>query len=103
MSKKRKTSETSEVVFEYTGIEKREEVPRDVTIVRFHSSVTEVSDGMFRECYRLKKVVLNEGLQKIGEYSFYDRPKLEHINFPSTLIEIGKCAFSGCGKLKSAR
>lgn len=47
MSKKRKLSETSEVVFEYTGIEEERDIPKDVTIVRFHSSVTEVADHVF--------------------------------------------------------
>ena len=51
-------SQTSEVEFEYTG--KDEDVPKDVTIVRFHSSVTEVGDNMFEECRQLQKVVLNE-------------------------------------------
>jgi len=56
---------SNEVEFEYTGKEEREDVPKDVTIVRFHSSVEEVSNSMFRECERLKVVVLNEELQKI--------------------------------------
>ena len=30
MSKKRKTSETSEVVFEYTGMEEKDDVPKQV-------------------------------------------------------------------------
>jgi len=67
MSKKRKTS----VVFEYTGIEEKDDVPRNVTIVRFHSSVTELGDCMFDECRQLKEVVLNEGLWKIGRNAFY--------------------------------
>jgi len=61
MSKKRKTSEISEVVFEYTGTEGEGDVPKDVTIVRFHPSVTEVDDHLFKNCEQLKEVVLNEG------------------------------------------
>ena len=87
---------SSEVVFEYTGAEVEDDVPKDVTIVRFHSSVTEVSNDMFRECEQLKKVVLNEGLRKIGKHSFLNCRKLEHINFPSTLIEVCEWAFRGC-------
>jgi len=86
----------SEVAFEYTGIEETRDVPIDVTIVRFHSSVTEVGVGVFRACQQLKKVVLNEGLKKIGKESFYYCCQLEHINFPSTLIEVGVSAFCGC-------
>ena len=57
-NKKRKTSE---VVFDYTGTEEREAIPKDVTIVRFHSSVTEVSNDMFAHCKELKEVVFNDG------------------------------------------
>ena len=35
------------------------------------------------------EVVLNEGLNKIGSAAFFNCKSLEHISFPSTLIEIG--------------
>jgi len=89
MPKKRKTPETSEVVFEYKGIEERDDVPENVTIVRFHSSVTEVRHDMFQNCKQLKEVVFNEGLRKIGNMAFYDCSELVHIIFPSTLLEMG--------------
>ena len=56
---------SNEVEFEYTGSEAREDVPKDVTIVRFHSSVAEVA-FMFQQYYHLEKVVLNcqEGKDK---------------------------------------
>jgi len=88
---------SNEVEFEYTGL--GEVVPKDVTIVRFHSSVTEVSREMFQECKQLKKVVLNEGLTKIGFRSFRECRKLEHINLPSTIIEIRNEAFHLCSDL----
>ena len=96
MSKKIKTDD---VVFEYTGMEERKDVPDDVTIVRFHSSIVEVDDRMFKECDQLKEVLLNEGLQKIGDESFYHCKSLESITLPSTLIEIGSYAFAGCSSL----
>ena len=43
---------SNEVEFEYVGIEERKDVQEDVTIIRFVSSVIEVSDSMFRESYR---------------------------------------------------
>jgi len=93
------TNYSNEVEFEYTGLEEREDVPRDVTIVRFHSSVIEVSE-MFQHCQQLKNVVLNEGLPKIGTNSFSHCSKLEYINLPSTVTEIDKCAFAHCSSLK---
>ena len=36
----------NEVEFEYTGIEEQKDIPKDVTIVRIHSSVTTVSNDI---------------------------------------------------------
>ena len=95
MSKKRKATE---VVFEYMGLE--EDVPRDVTIVKFHSSVTEVVDEMFEGCEQLKKVVFNGGLLKIGDYAFCRCRSLKSINLPSTTTEIVGNAFMSCNNLE---
>ena len=95
-NKKRKT----EVVYEYMGMDEREDIPRNVTIVRFHSSVTYVGDSMFRGCEQLKKVVFNEGLKKIGRESFYECRSLESVTLPSAVIEIGSYAFGDCKQLK---
>ena len=54
-------------VFEYTeGCV----VPKDVTIVRFHPSVAEVENHVFCNCNKLREVIFNEGLQKIGDKAF---------------------------------
>ena len=100
-NKKRKTSaEASEVVFEYTGIEKKRDVPENVTVIRFHSSVTEVSKDMFSHC-KMNEVVFNEGLLKIGSESFFACSKLKHINLPSTVTEIGEHAFCSCFNMET--
>jgi len=84
------------VEFEYTG---KISVPKTVTCVRFHPSVTKVENGTlfgnwaFKDCKDLKKVVFNEGLKKIGKKAFMECNKLETISFPSTLIEISDYAF----------
>ena len=85
------------VEFEYTG---KISVPKNVTCVRFHSSVTKVENGTlfgnwaFKDCKDLKKVVFNEGLKKIGKKAFMECNKLETISFfPSTLVEISNYAF----------
>ena len=101
MSKKRKTAETHEVEFEYTGIEEKDDVPEDVTIVRFHPSVKEVDDHLFQNCEQLKEVVLNEGLQKIGDCSFWMRGSLQSITFPSTITKVSSHAFCWCSGLET--
>ena len=59
---------SSKEVFEYTG--NGQEVPKDVVSVRFHPSVVKVDDKAFYKCNRLKEVILNEGLQYIGQDAF---------------------------------
>ena len=88
-----------EVVFEYTG--EGCVVPKDVTIVRFHPSVTEVENRAFQNCKQLREVMFNDGLNKIGVYAFYWCTSLSSITFPSTVTEIGGGAFNGCNKLRA--
>ena len=76
----------TEVVFEYTG--EGGVVPKIVTIVRFHPSVTEVEDEAFWGCKQLRKVDFNDGLQKIGDDAFHNCTSLSSVTFPSTVTEI---------------
>ena len=56
-------------------------VPEDVTNVEFHSSVNEVAGRAFSCCRNLKEVLLNEGMQKIGEEAFSFCRSLEIVKF----------------------
>ena len=83
-------------VFEYMG---NEHAPKNVTHVKFHSSVAEVQDAAFRDCKQLVKVVFNEGLTKIGWRAFQSCSSLESIAFPSTLTDVEELAFYQCNSL----
>ncbi len=48
----------------------------------------------------IKKVVIEEGVQSIGSFSFARCETLESITFPKSLTSIGDCAFIFCKKLK---
>lgn len=89
---------SADEVFEYTG--EGQSIPKDVVSVRFHPDVIEVNDTTFFDCKDLEKVVLNEGLQRIGRFAFHNCTSLESISCPSTLIEIGYKAFEYCNRLK---
>ena len=92
-------NESAEVEFEYTG--EGCVVPKDVTILRFHPSVVEVESHAFQFCNKLREVIFNNGLQKIGTYAFDDCiSSLVSITFPSTLTEIGYWAFRDCRNLR---
>mmetsp|Transcript_14069 Transcript_14069/g.30022 ORF Transcript_14069/g.30022 Transcript_14069/m.30022 type:complete len:414 (+) Transcript_14069:195-1436(+) len=84
-------------VFVYT---EHSAVPKDVVSVEFCPSVKGVPADAFRACYKLRHLVLNEGLEKIEEGAFCYCPTLESIMVPSTVTEIGKNAFYGCSALR---
>ena len=85
-------------VFEYTG--KGQSVPRDVVSVRFHPSVIEVEEEAFAKCIKLREVVINDGVEKIGKGSFMNCISLGSIKLPSTVTEISCSAFYNCDRLK---
>ena len=89
---------SAEVVFEYTG--EGCVVPKDVTIVQFHPSVVEVENNAFDNCNQLRKVLFNDGLQKIGLEAFWRCTSLSSIRLPSTVTEIGRSAFWRCSNLR---
>jgi len=89
---------SNDIMFEYSG--NGQIVPKDVTIVHFHCSVTDVERQTFIECTELKEVVLNEGLVTIDYGAFDKCTSLTSITLPSTVTEIGHKAFNECSSLK---
>ena len=86
-------------------------VPKTVTHVHFHSSVKYVDPWyyngfsyfrqheVFTNCRALVKVVLNNGLEKIGENTFGHCSSLCHIIIPSSVTSIDDWAFWNCSSL----
>ncbi len=101
-AKRQKTDSSAESVFVYTGTEKRpKDVPRDVVVrVQLDASVVEVSDYAFFKCKKLREVVLNDGLRRIGWSAFIYCTSLQHITLPVTITEIGDSAFFYCENLR---
>ena len=82
----------------YNGVDA---VSEFVSTVKVHPSVTEVPAAAFQHCrYFLWKVELPEGLVKIGSGAFSELERLEMINIPSTVTEIGERAFYRCYMMK---
>jgi len=91
-------SEESQSIYIYNGVD---EVPMDVTHVRVDPSVTVIpSMHAFRNRRKLEVVQLPEGLIRIEASAFDHCESLKRINFPSTVLEIGREAFSGCNALE---
>lgn len=68
--------------------------------VSLPSSLREIASRAFDGMYNLQQISLPDGLEKIGDYAFYNCRALEEIELPSSLIEIGYWAFSRCFNLK---
>ncbi|MGN0483862.1 MAG: leucine-rich repeat protein [Lachnospiraceae bacterium] len=47
----------------------------------------------------IRSVILQEGITAVGKQMFQDTPKLEYVEFPSSLTDIGEGAFRGCKNL----
>jgi len=96
------SSGTPDKVFQYTGSETS--IPKDVTIVNFDCSVTNIDDslrlGAFEFCKCLRKVVLNDGLQTIGKSAFAYCSSLISITIPSTVTEFEDRTFKECTQLR---
>jgi hypothetical protein len=99
-SKRQKSDSSARSVFVYTAGARRS-VPKDVVRVKFDPSVVEVANCAFENCCtRLREVVLNNGLQKVGYFAFSNCTSLQDITFPSSITEIGEGAFVNCENLR---
>ena len=52
-------------------------------------------------CLDIKSVVIENGVESIGDSAFWGCSKLENVDIPSTISSIGWQAFEGCSSLKS--
>lgn len=64
-------------------------------------TVKEIGEYAFDGCYKLKGVILPDGLEIIGEGAFSNCESLESINIPNSVISIGEDAFYGCESLET--
>jgi len=97
--KRPKNNNTPDEEFEYTGNDESIPDKDNVTHARVHHSVVEIQDNAFNDCYKLKKVLLNEGLKKIGKNAFKGCTSLQSITLPSSIVEIEEGAFYSCRSL----
>jgi len=100
MSKKSKLNDDTPSQVMLDGYKGHEDVPQNVTHVRFHHSVIEFDNEAFAEHTKLREVVLNDGLRVIGKFAFHLCTTLQRIVIPSTVTMIGSNAFYGCSELK---
>lgn len=71
-----------------------------LTCVEIPSSIKEIGHEAFRDCIRISKVFLGNGITKISGEAFRGCQSLKEIYIPSSILEIGNEAFHSCTNLK---
>ena len=64
------------------------------------SEVKKLAPGLFYSNTEITKVIVNSGLEYIGDYCFADCPALTQVQLPAGIKEIGYCAFNNCTALE---
>lgn len=64
-----------------------------IETVSLPSSLEEIGESAFRDCYNLAQITLPEGLEYIGNSTFVNCGKLESIRIPASVKSIGYYAF----------
>ena len=72
----------------------------DLVSITLPESMKVLGNNSFSQCYSLKNVVLNAGLEKIGDNCF-EYTDIEGIDVPDNVNSIGEYAFTNCINLKS--
>ncbi|WP_408071449.1 leucine-rich repeat protein [Butyrivibrio sp. JL13D10] len=76
-------------------------IPSSVVIDGNEYRVTEIAEGVFNGNKKLKKVIIGDNVEKIGENAFYKCKKLKTIRIESTYLKkknVGKNAFKKISK-----
>ncbi len=59
------------------------------------------ADSPFWDNYDIKKVIIEDGVTRIGDYAFSSCSALESITIPDSMTSIGRGAFDNCSSLTS--
>nr|WP_303997384.1 leucine-rich repeat protein [Ruminococcus bromii] len=65
------------------------------------SNVTEIGANCFRNCNKIKSVVISDGIKVIGDKAFIDCKNIKNIYIPDSVEKIGEGTFSGCESIES--
>ncbi|MCI9078892.1 MAG: leucine-rich repeat protein [Lachnospiraceae bacterium] len=73
----------------------------DIESVQLGSNITEIGDGAFKGCKKLKSVKCSSGMTSIGNEAFKNCKNLEEVDLGNSIINLGDRVFKGCKKLKN--
>ena len=72
-----------------------------VTKVIIENGVTNIGEYSFYNCYELKSVIVSDGVLCIENFAFENCESLTDVTIPSSVVSIGGYAFEGCVSLTS--
>ncbi len=61
--------------------------------IKLPESLTELKNGTFKYCHRLKEITIPETVRSIGDYAFYDCTRLHSISMGENIEYVGYNAF----------
>lgn len=85
-------------IVRYIGTEEEPEIPSDV----YGYKVTKINSSVFSDNNVIKKAVIPDSVQTIGDYTFSNCESLEEVVIPSSVNNLGKGIFTGCTALRKA-
>lgn len=72
----------------------------DIEEIAFTPNLREIDDYAFANCKSLSRLILPEGLTRIGRGAFENCPSLREVQIPTTCLWLGSGCFSGCTNLQ---
>ena len=72
-----------------------------LTTVTIPSNLLEIKEGAFSGNINLTSLVINEGVEIIDSFAFFNCKLLTSVNIPSSLLNIKEYSFSNCTKLET--
>lgn len=78
------------------------EYKEKITKVVIEDGITRIGNAAFLQCFNLEEVTLSNDLIEIGNHAFEDS-NLKQISFPDSLTKIGVGAFLGCWQLSNIK
>ena len=85
-------------IVRYIGTDTEPEIPSEV----YDYKVTKIKGSVFSDNKVIKKAVIPDSVQTIGDYVFSNCTSLEEAVIPSSVNSFGKGVFSGCTALGKA-
>ena len=91
---------TIEIAAKFTTLPKSFAAYSSITSIKLNPELTDISDGAFAYCSRLKEIDIPANVRRIGNNAFAGCQSLESIRFNGLLKYIGRNCFYGCYKLE---